>query len=191
MNRRHFLSTSLIAAPALLSFSGLPAFAAATGSTLIEAPGVTATGTLDISGFGAGGNGLVNMAFTAGPDIRAQFGPAAVTHAMDAAAGDRFGVIYNGFNGSETYRSEWILDATSGAGARARFRVDGDLEATASAIIGGDQYRGAGVAAMIMAALSAGATLRGTQSSVVQALVAPRAVPAGMAFGLEVTVNAA
>lgn len=190
MNRRSFLSASLLAAPALLSLSALPALAGATGSTLIEAPGLTSTGRLDIPGFGAGGNGLVNMAFTTGPNVRAQFGPAAVTRVMGAAAGDRFGVVYNGYNGSDTYRTEWTLDSVAAAGARARFRVDGALEAAASALIGGDQYQGAGVAAMIMAALSAGTTLRGSSASLVQALVRPHSAPSGMAFGLEVTVRA-
>ncbi|GAB5446455.1 hypothetical protein [Gymnodinialimonas sp.] len=191
MNRRSFLSTSLLAAPALISLSALPALAGATGSTLIEANGLTSSGTLDIPGFGAGGNGLVNMAFTTGPDVRAQFGPAAVSRVMGAAAGDRFGVVYNGYNGTDTHRTEWTLNGVSAGGAHARFRVDGALEADASAVIGGDQYQGAGVAAMIMAALSAGSTLRGSSASLVQALVRPHTAPAGMSFGLEVTVNAA
>lgn len=190
LNRRAFLTASLLAAPALMTLSSLPAFAGSTGSTLIETTGLTSTGTLDIPGFGAGGNGLVNMAFTTGPNVRSQFGPAAVALAMGAAAGDRFGVVFNGYNGSDTHRTEWVLDAESAAGARARFRVDGGLEVNASAVIGGDQYQGAGVAAMIMAALSAGTTLRGSSASLVQALVRPHSTPAGMDFGMEVTVRA-
>lgn len=190
MNRRSFLSASLLAAPALLTLTSLPALAGSTGSTLVEAAGLTSSGTVDIPGFGAGGNGLVNMAFTSGPNINAQFGPNAVARVRAASAGDRFAVHYIGYNGNDDHRTEWILDAESAAGALARFRVDGGLEATASAVIGGDQYQGAGVAAMIMAALSAGATMRGSQSNLVQALVTPRTPPAGMAFGLEVTVNA-
>lgn len=190
MNRRHFLSASLLAVPAILALTSLPALAGSTGSTLIEVTGLTSSGTLDIPGFGVGGNGLVNMAFTTGPNIRAQFGPAAISRLVGASAGDRFGVVFNGFNGSDTHRTDWLLDAESAAGARARFRVDGGLEATASAVIGGDQYQGAGVAAMIMAALSAGTTLRGSSASLVQALVVPHAAPAGMDFGLEVTVRA-
>ena len=190
LNRRSFLTASLMAAPAIMTLSALPALAATTGSTLIEANGLTSTGTLDIPGFGAGGNGLVNMAFTTGPNVRAQFGPAAVSRVMGAAAGDRFGVVFNGYNGSDTHQTEWQLNGVSAAGAHARFRVDGGLEADASAVIGGDQYQGAGVAAMIMAALSAGTTLRGSSASLVQALVRPHAAPAGMAFGLEVTVRA-
>ena len=190
MNRRHFLSASLLVAPALLTLTSLPALAGSTGSTLIEAAGHTSTGTLDIPGFGAGGNGLVNMAFTGGPNVRAQFGPAAVTRVAGASAGNRFGVVFNGYNGSDTHRTDWVLDAESAAGARARFRVDGGLEAAASAVIGGDQYQGAGVAAMIMAALSAGSTLRGSSASLVQALVTPHNAPSGMDFGLEVTVRA-
>lgn len=189
MNRRHFLSASLLAAPALLTLTSLPAIAGSTGSTLVEAAGLSASGTLDIPGFGAGGNGLVNMAFTSGPNINAQFGPNAVTRVMGASAGDRFGVVFNAFNGGDTHRTDWVLDAESAAGALARFRVDGGLEATASAVIGGDQYQGAGVAAMIMAALSAGSTLRGSSAGLVQALVVPQSPPAGMAFGLEVTVR--
>ncbi|UWQ94343.1 hypothetical protein K3728_11485 [Rhodobacteraceae bacterium M385] len=190
MNRRSFLTASLLAAPSIMTLSSLPALAGSTGSTLIEAAGLSASGTVDIPGFGAGGNGLVNMAFTSGPNINAQFGPAAVSRVMGAASGDRFGVVFNGYNGSDTHRTEWILDGASAAGAHGRFRVDGGLEADASAVIGGDQYQGAGVAAMIMAALSAGSTLRGSSASLVQALVRPQTAPAGMAFGLEVTVRA-
>lgn len=190
MNRRTFLTTSLLAAPAIMTLTSLPALAGTTGSTLIEAPGLSASGSFDIPGFGAGGNGLVNMSFASGPTVNAQFGPNAVAHMIGASAGDRFGVQYNGFNGSDTHRTEWTLDAASLAGARARFRVDGALEADASALVGGDQYQGAGVAAMIVAAMSAGSTLRGSSAGLLQALVAPRSAPSGMAFGLEVTVRA-
>lgn len=189
MNRRKFLSTSLLAAPAIMTLTSLPALAGATGSTLIEAAGLTSTGTLDIPGFAAGGNGLVNMAFTSGPNINAQFGPGAVARIVGASAGDRFGVVFNAFNGGDRHQTGWVLDAASAAGARARFRVDGGLEADASAIVGGDQYQGSGVAAMIMAALSAGSTLRGSSANLVQALVSVRAAPAGTDFGLGVTVR--
>ncbi|MBY4891714.1 hypothetical protein KUL25_02920 [Rhodobacteraceae bacterium N5(2021)] len=190
MNRRSFLTTSLLAAPAIMSFSSLPAIAGSTGSTLVEADGVSASGTVDIPGFGSGGNGIVNMAFTDGPDINARFGPAAVSLLQAAAAGDRFGVVFNGYNGSDTHRTAWELQGVSAAGARARFNVDGVLQGDASAVIGGDQFQGAGVAAMIMAVLSAGATLRNSPAGLVQAAVRPHAVPAPMSFGLEVTVNA-
>ncbi|HID67177.1 MAG TPA: hypothetical protein EYP31_02670 [Roseibacterium sp.] len=190
MNRRKFLTTSLLAAPAIMSLSSLPAFAGATGSTLIEAPGLSATGSFDIPGFGAGGNGLVNMAFNNGPSVAAQFGPGAVDRMINASAGDWFGVVYVGLNGTDTHQTEWTLDQVSLAGARARFRVDGALEADASALVGGDQFQGAGTAAMIIAAMSAGATLRGSASSQLQALVEVRTPPSGMAFGLMVTVRA-
>lgn len=190
MNRRQFLSASLLAAPAIMTLASLPAFAGTTGSTLIEAPGLSASGAFDIPGFGAGGNGLVNMTFASGPSVNAQFGPNAVSRLLAAAAGDRFAVQFNAFNGNDEHRTEWTLDADTTAGARARFRVDGALEADASALIGGDQYQGSGIAVMIIAAMSAGSTLRGSSAGLLQALVTPRAAPAGMAFGLEVTVRA-
>jgi hypothetical protein len=189
MHRRSFLKTSLLCAPAVFTLSSLPARAGATGSTLIEAAGLSASGSVEIPGFGPGGNGLVNMTFTSGPAITAQFGPGAVTRLVNARTSDRFGVLFNGINGAASHQTDWTLDANAAAGARARFRVDGGLEAEASAIIGGDQYQGAGVAAMILAALSAGATLRQAATTRVQALVRPHAAPAGMAFGLAVTVN--
>ncbi len=95
MNRRSFLRTSLLAAPAILTLTSLPALAGATGSTLIEAPGLSASGSFDILGFGAGGNGLVHMVFASGPQVNAQFGPNAVTRVMTASAGDRFAVQFN------------------------------------------------------------------------------------------------
>ncbi|QXT38673.1 hypothetical protein [Gymnodinialimonas ceratoperidinii] len=190
MNRRAFLKTTLLSAPAILTLSSLPARAGATGSTLIETAGLSASGSADIPGFGPGGNGRVSMTFTSGPAIVAQFGPAAITRLVNAASGDRFGVLFNGINGAASHQTAWTLDANAAAGARARFRVDGGLEAEASAVIGGDQYQGAGVAAMILAALSAGATLRNAPTNRVQALVRPHAAPSGMAFGLEVTVQA-
>lgn len=189
MNRRKFLTASLLAAPALMTLTSLPAMAGSTGSTLIEATGLSASGSFDIPGFGAGGNGLVNMAFASGPQVNAQFGPNAVARVIAASPGDRFAVQFNAFNGNDEHRTEWTLDAATTAGARARFRVDGALEADASALVGGDQYQGAGIAAMIVAAMSAGSTLRGSQAGLLQALVTPRAAPSGMAFGLEVTVR--
>ncbi len=189
MNRRQFLTTSLLAAPALLSLSSLPALALTAGSTLIEAPGLTASGSFETDGLTPGGNARLESLFSAGPSVDAQFGPNAVDRIVAASQGDRFAVRYVGFNGIADYWAEWTLTQAAASGARARFTIDGALDATASALIGANQAPGVGVAAMIVAAISAGATLRGGNSTSLRTLVTPRATPSGMAFGLEVTVR--
>ena len=189
MNRRTFLASSLLAAPALLAWSSLPAAANATGSTLVEAPGLTASGAFDVLPFTPGSNGVVNMVFTDGPRVAAQFGPNAVQAMASASQGDTISILYTAFNQSETLASTWRLNQLSLSGARAGFDVQG-LSATASALVGGDQYPGAGLAAMILAAMSAGSVLRGAPATQLQAMVRRRAAGGGMDFGLEVTVRA-
>ena len=190
MNRRAFLSTSLLAAPALLTLSGLPASAATTGSTLLEAPGLSTSGSFTIPGFGAGGNGRLSMNLTNGPSVQAQFGPNAVSAIIGASAGNRIGIHYEGINGNDDYVTRWTLNNISAGGATGTFSVDGGLTADVSALVGGDQYAGAGLAAMIVAAMSGAAELRGSSSTQLRALVATRATPSGADFGLNVTVSA-
>ncbi len=190
MNRRAFLSTSLLAAPALLTLSGLPAAAASTGSALLEAPGFSSSGSFTIPGFGAGGNGRLTMDFTNGPSVQAQFGANAVSRIMAAGSNSRIGIHYEGHNGLDSYVTRWTLNNATAGGATAVFSVDGGLTAEVSALVGGDQDAGAGLAAMIVAAMSAGAVFRGSTSGQLQALIATRATPAGADFGLDVTVRA-
>lgn len=189
MNRRAFLTTSLLAAPAILTLSSLPAAANATGSTLVEAPGLNASGAFTVMPYTPGTNGRVNMVFTNGPSVAAQFGPNAVQAIASASQGDNISILYTAFNQSESLASSWQLNQLSLSGARANFNVQG-LSATASALVGGDQYPGSGLAAMILAAMSAGSILRGAPATQLQALVRTRAASGGMDFGLEVTVRA-
>ena len=191
MNRRAFLTRTALAAPALLTLGALPAMAATSGSTFIEAPGLTASGTFDIPGFGPGGNGRMQLNLTNGPLVRAQFGPAAIDRIVTAGAGARIGIFYQGFNGQDDYVTRWSLTQAALGAAAATFTVDGGLSANASALIGGDQARGAGLAAMIISATSAGAILRQSTAGELRALVTPRPTPAGADFGLTVTIQAA
>ncbi|MBF9045014.1 hypothetical protein HKCCE4037_16850 [Rhodobacterales bacterium HKCCE4037] len=191
MNRRAFLTSSLLAAPALLTLSGLPAVAATTGSTLLEAPGVTASGSFTIPGFGPGGNGRLAMTFSNGPGVQAQFGPNAISRIVAATPGSRIGIHYTGLGGAGDYVTRWTLNSVAAGGASAGFDVDGGVSANVSALVGGDQHAGSGLAAMIVAAVSGGAVLRNAGAAQLQALVTPRATPQGADFGLDVTVSAA
>ena len=145
MNRRAFLTRTALAAPALLTLGALPAMAATSGSTFIEAPGLTASGTFDIPGFGPGGNGRMQLNLTNGPLVRAQFGPAAIDRIVTAGAGARIGIFYQGFNGQDDYVTRWSLTQAALGAAAATFTVDGGLSANASALLGGDPARGAGL----------------------------------------------
>ena len=189
MHRRQFLSASLLAAPALMGLAVLPAEAATVGSTLLEAPGLSVSGSFSIPGFAANGNGVLNMIFANGPRVAAQVGPNAIGRMMTAGAGERIAIRYLAFNGAEDYRTAWTLSQVSAAGARAAFTVDGGLSADVSALVGGDQVAGAGLAAMILAAASAGSVLRASTATDLQALITVMAVPAGADFALEVTVR--
>jgi hypothetical protein len=188
MNRRSFLTRSLLV-PAALTLSGLPALAGTSGSTLVQAPGLSASGAFDIPDYTPGTTGRVNMAFTNGPRVNARFGPRAVEHVTSVAAGDSFSVLYTGFNQAETLATTWTVQNAARAAARADFTVENGLSADASAVVGGDQYEGAGVAALIVAAMSAGSVLRGSGAGRLQAMVTARSVPGSFAFGLEVTVR--
>ena len=95
-----------------------------------------------------------------------------------------------GFAGHDAVASTWTLTQASAAGARAQFSANG-LTADVSAIVGGDRYAGAGLAAMLIAAISGGASFRQSSASRLQAAVTPRNVGGNFAFGLEVTVRPA
>lgn len=187
MERRQLLFAACLG-PAALALGPLPALASTQGSTFLQIPGHTASGSFEIASYTPGTRGEVDMVFTDGPRVAARFGPNAVSRIAQAAAGDRISIVYTGFNGQDSIATTWSLNQLTAAGARAHFDANG-LAADVSALVGGAQYPGAGLAAMIVAALSAGSTVRQSPANRLQAVVSTRPVGGSFAFGLDVTVR--
>ncbi len=187
MDRRQFLSAALIT-PAAFALGSLPAAAATQGSTLLEIPGYTSTGAFEIATHTPGTRGALEMVFTNGPRVSAQIGVGAIDRISQAQAGDAVSILYVGFNGADSVATTWSLNQLTAAGARAAFQANG-LAADVSAVVGGDQYAGAGFAAMIVAAISAGSVVRQSTATRLQAAISSRPAGGGFAFGLEVTVR--
>ena len=91
MDRRQFLSASLLV-PASFALGSLPAMAGTQGSTLLQAPGYSSSGSFDIPTYTPGTRGHLDMVFTNGPRVAAQFGPNAVQSIAGSQAGDRISV---------------------------------------------------------------------------------------------------
>jgi hypothetical protein len=189
MNRRHFLASSVIL-PAALSLGAPPARASTQGATLLETTGFSSSGSFEIATHVPGQPGALDMVFTNGPRVAARLGVSAIDNIAGAQAGDRISILYVGFNSGDTVTSIWTLNQVSAAGARAQFDANG-LAAEVSSIVGGAQYSGAGLAGMIVAALSAGTVVRQGGASALEAVIATRRVGGNFAFGLDVTVRSA
>ncbi len=189
MHRRMFLSTTL-AAPAIVALGTSAARAATQGSTLLQAPGFSASGSFEMDTYVAGQRGQLAMAFTDGPRVSASLGAGAISRIAGVQSGDRVSLLYVGYNGGDSVSAEMAMGPVSRAGARADFSANG-VAADVSAIVGGAQYAGAGLAAMIVAALSAGAALRQSPAARFQAAISSRPVGGAYAFGLEVTLRPA
>ena len=190
MHRRQFLTSSLVL-PAALSLGALPARASTQGSTLLQtANGMSATGSFEIATHVPGQQGALDMVFTNGPRVAARLGVNAIDRIAGAQAGDRLSILYVGFNGGDAVPTTWSLDRLSATGARAEVDANG-LAVEVSAIVGGAQYAGAGLAAMIVATLSAGTVVREGGATALEAIISTRQVGGNFAFGLEVTARAA
>jgi hypothetical protein len=189
MHRRQILSAAL-ALPAALALAPRPARATVQGSTLLQAPGYASSGSFTVTAYAPGAPGAMEMVFTDGPRVDARLGAGAIDRMLGAAAGDRVSVLYVGFNGNDSVMSDWTVTQLGVNAARARFDAGG-IAAEVSALVGGAQQPGVGLAAMIVAGLSGGAALRQAAAARLQAVISTR--PAGGAhdFGLEVTLRPA